>query len=86
MGAKHCRKLYGKNDRWGQLPHLRSISERPEIVAQRLRLGDWEADTMVGQGYQQAIVSLTERKSKFTLLRKVARAMAPAVRAAMLEL
>jgi IS30 family transposase len=68
---KQRRKRYGSHDRRGQLANHRCISERPAIVEQRGRLGDWEADTIIGKGHQQAIVSLTERKSKLTLLAKV---------------
>ena len=35
------------------------------------RLGDWEADTMIGKRHKQAIVSLVEPKSGFTLIQKV---------------
>ena len=52
----------------------------------RSRLGDWEADTSVGKGQQQAIVSRTERKSKLTLLAKVEQATAEAVEEAMTRL
>ena len=83
---KQRRKRYGQRDRRGQLANRRSITERPAIVAQRQRLGDWEADTIVGQGHHQALVSLTERKSKLTLLRKVEHATAAAVGQAMTEL
>jgi IS30 family transposase len=41
-------------------------------VEQRTRLGDWEVDLMVGKDHQGLLVTLTERKSRFTLLRKVA--------------
>jgi transposase, IS30 family len=78
---KQRRKRYGSHDRRGQLANRRSISERPAIVEQRSRLGDWEADTIVGKAHQQAIVSLTERKSKLTLLAKVEHATAEAVEA-----
>jgi len=37
------------------------------------RIGDWEIDTIIGKNHQQAIVSIVERKSKFTFLRKVNR-------------
>ena len=83
---KQRRKRYGSHDRRGQLTNRRCISERPIIVQQRSRLGDWEADTIVGKGHQQAIVSLTERKSKLTLLAKVEQATAEAVEAAMTRL
>ncbi len=36
-------------------------------------IGDWEADTMIGKRHKQAIVSLVEPKSGFTLIQKVER-------------
>jgi IS30 family transposase len=83
---KQRRKRYGQRDRRGQLANRRSITERPAIVASRARLGDWEADTMVGQAHQQALVSLTERHSKLTLLAKVEQATALAVEQAITQL
>ena len=83
---KQRRKRYGSYDRRGQLANRRCISERPALVQQRSRLGDWEADTIVGKGRQQALVSLTERKSKLTLLAKVEHATAEAVGEAMARL
>ncbi len=76
---KKRRKRYGSRDRRGKLPNRRSIEERPEIVDQRQRIGDWEVDTMVGKGHHQAIVTLTERKSRLALLRKVDRRTAELV-------
>jgi transposase, IS30 family len=49
----------------------RPISERPAIVETRSRLGDWEADTIIGKNRKGAIVSLVERRSRFCLLQKV---------------
>jgi IS30 family transposase len=83
---KQRRKRYGSRDRRGQLAHRRSITERPTIVESRSRLGDWEADTIVGKGHQQAIVSLSERKSKLTLLAKVEQATAEAIEGAITRL
>jgi len=55
---KKHRKRYGGYDRRGKLPNRRSIDERPEIVDQRQRIGDWEVDTMIGKGHRQAIISV----------------------------
>jgi len=77
---KKRRKRYGTYDRRGKLPNCRSIEERPAIVNHRKRLGDWEVDTVIGKNHQQALVTLTERKSRFTLLAKVSRRTARAVR------
>ena len=83
---KKRRKRYGSHDRRGKLPNRRSIEERPEIVDQRQRIGDWEVDTIIGKGHQQAIVTLTERKSRLALLRKVDRRTAELVGDAVIEL
>ena len=37
----------------------------------RARVGDWEGDLIVGKGKTQAIVSLVERKTRFTMLSRV---------------
>jgi IS30 family transposase len=69
---KKRRKRYGSNDRRGKIPNRIGIAERPDIVNQKVRIGDWEGDTIIGKGHKGAIVSLVERKSKYTLLEKVA--------------
>jgi len=66
------RKRYGSNTKTrGQLVNRVSIDERPAIVETRSRIGDWELDTIIGKNHKQALVSLTERKSRLTLLAKV---------------
>jgi IS30 family transposase len=76
---KKRRKRYGTYDRRGKLLNCRSIEERPAVVNSRKRLGDWEVDTIVGKGHKPALVTLTERKSRFTLLGKVIQRTAQAV-------
>jgi IS30 family transposase len=39
----------------------------PVIASQRGRVGDWEADTIIGKNHKGAIVTLDERKSKLRL-------------------
>ena len=46
------------------------ISERPTVVEQRRRVGDWERDGMYGANRQQLLV-FTDRKSKFTKIKKM---------------
>ncbi len=53
------------------IPDMRMIGERPEIVEQRKRLGDWEGDTMIGKNHQQAIVVNVERRSGLLFAKKV---------------
>ena len=42
--------------------------------------GDWEADTMVGKGHRGAVVSIVERKSRYTFLAHAITRAADAVR------
>ena len=83
---KQRRKRYGSYNRRGQIIDRISIDERPSIVDQRQRIGDWELDTIIGKGHQQALVSLTERKSRYTLIRKVKRKSARCVSDAIINL
>jgi IS30 family transposase len=83
---KKRRKRYGSRDHRGKLPNRRSIEERPKIVDQLQRIGDWEVDTIVGKGHHQAVVTLTERKSRLALLRKVDRRTAELVSEAVIDL
>ena len=83
---KQRRKRYGSYSRRGQLINRISIDERPAIVDARSRLGDWELDTIIGKGHKQAIVSLTERKSRLTLIHKVERKTAENVSRAIIRL
>ena len=83
---KKRRKRAGDYDRRGKIPNQVSIEERPEIVEKRERLGDWEADTIIGAGKRGAIVTLVDRKSRLTLLKQVTRRTAAAVEEAILDL
>jgi IS30 family transposase len=83
---KKRKKRYGSYDRRGKLKNRVSIDKRPAIVDTRQRLGDWEVDTIIGKGHRHAIVSLTERRSRLALLRKVERKTAQAVANAVIEL
>jgi IS30 family transposase len=69
---KKQRKRYSGYLRRGQIPNRTSIEKRPQIVASKGRFGDWEADTIVGARHKGGILSVVERKSKLTRLRKLA--------------
>jgi transposase, IS30 family len=69
-GKKYNRRSSSKAGR-GCIPERVDITERPAIVEAKSRLGDWEGDTIVGAKQQGAILSLVDRKSKFTLLAKL---------------
>ncbi|MGH8335922.1 MAG: IS30 family transposase [Gammaproteobacteria bacterium] len=48
----------------------RRIAERPAIVEDRKRVGDWEGDTIVGKGLSR-VVTLVERNSGLLRMRRV---------------
>lgn len=69
---KSRRKRYLKGqDRRGQIPNRRPISERPSHIDERKQVGHWEGDTVIGAAHKQAIVTLVERKSGYAVLAKV---------------
>ena len=83
---KQLNKRYGKLDRRGIIPNRLSIDARPGIVEARSRVGDWEADTIIGKQHKMALVSLVERKTGLTLIQRVRRKTAEEVSKAMLKL
>jgi IS30 family transposase len=83
---KKRRKRYGSYDRRGKIPNRIGIEERPDVINDRLRVGDWEVDTLFGRGHKNAIVTLTERKSRMALVGKVGRLTSQAVCDVVVEL
>lgn len=83
---KKRKKRYGSYQRRGTLVNQVSIDKRPKIVDRKTRIGDWEVDTVIGKGHQQALVTLNERKSMYTLIAHVKRRSATAVRQAIVRL
>jgi IS30 family transposase len=62
---KPRRKRYASGqERRGTIRNRVSIDERPEIVEQKTRIGDWEGDTVIGKHPQGVLVALAERKSR----------------------
>jgi IS30 family transposase len=65
---KRCRKRYGSGqERRGMLKNRISIDDRPKIVDQKERIGDWEGDTVIGKDHKGAMVTLADRASRYTL-------------------
>ncbi len=52
----------------GLIPNRVDISERPEIVEEKRRIGDWEGDLIIGKNHKGAIMSHVDRTSKYTKL------------------
>lgn len=64
---KTYRKRYGSAHNRTGIPNRVDIGERPEEANNRERIGDWEADTIIGKNHKGAIVTLDERVSKLRL-------------------
>ncbi len=87
QGHKHRRKRYGSGARASKIPHRISITERPEIVEKKQRLGDsvtapcvtlppasmqsWECDTVIGLDRKSVLVTVVDRTSLFTCCSRV---------------
>lgn len=69
-GKKYDKRRHGKSTR-GQIINRVSIDERPRVVDNRPRIGDWEIDTVIGKGHSGALVTIVERKMKFTVSAQV---------------
>lgn len=63
-----------------------SIDERPQVVDDKSRIGDWEIDLVIGKGHSGALVTIVERKTSFTVSRRVDDKSAKTVTAATIAL
>jgi len=61
---KKRRAKYGKKSNI-RIKQRVSISERPAIVDEKTRIGDFEIDTIIGKGKQGAITTIVDRTSAF---------------------
>ena len=68
---KKRKKRDGKADARGQIKDRVSMDQRPAIVEEKSRIGDWEIDLVMGGQRTGALVSVVERRSRYTVLGKV---------------
>lgn len=64
-------KAGGKKAYRGKIKNRTDITARPDIINKRLRLGDWEVDSVIGKMNQSSIVTIVERVSRYTAIIKV---------------
>jgi IS30 family transposase len=81
-GRTYQRRSKRKYAGRGYIQNRIDIDERPAIVAEKSRIGDWELDTIVGKNHQGYIVSMVDRCSKYTKLVRVKNAKAETVKTA----
>jgi len=70
-------------DQRGQIKNRIGIEERPEIVDDRSRVGDWEVDTIISRSSKSALVTAVDRCSLATKIIKVDCREAPVVTVAL---
>ncbi len=75
-------KLAGR----GYIKNRVSIDERPQVVDDKSRIGDWEIDLVIGKGHSGAMVTIVERKTSFTVSTRVDDKSAKTVTAATIAL
>ncbi len=86
QGAKHRRKRYGSGARVSKIPARVSITERPNIVETKQRIGDWECDTIIGKDRKSVLVTLVDRTTLMTCCSRVYSRTAKVVSQAIIRL
>ncbi len=77
------RKRYARAARVrGEIAGRISIRERPAAVEARVRIGDWEGDTVAGRRWHTGILTLVERASRYSVFGRLTNKSAPATAAA----
>ena len=71
QSGKKRRKCYQSVDSRGVLQDKRHISERPKSAENKTWKGHWEIDTVHGARDGHCIVTIVERKTKFTIIGKL---------------
>ena len=64
-GKRPCRRKSAESSQGAR------IADRPEVIEQRLRLGDFEGDTVLGPPGTGGLATLVDRKSRYTIVLKV---------------
>lgn len=72
----HCQKPRKKRyssarERRSSIKGRVCIEQCLAVVDKKSRLGDWEGDTIIGKAHKGAVITLVERKSRYSLARQV---------------
>lgn len=69
--GKYKRRYGAKKREQEREDTKRRIDERPAIVEERARIGDWEGDTVIGERGKNGLLTHVERKTGFLLADKI---------------
>lgn len=77
--GKRRQKRGNLKDTRGAIKNRVHITERPAIIEKRERIGDLEADLMMGKDHKSALLVLTDRATLITMIEKLKGKSAPEV-------
>ncbi len=80
------KRMQTRNANYNSIQPERIIPQWPKEIAQRLRLGDWEGDTIYGGVGKGLLVSMVDRRSRYLRLRLISSRSAVETREAMQEM
>ena len=86
QSPKQRRKRYRSRDSRGILPGKRHIDERPRAAKERAELGHFEIDLVHGFRGRSCVMTLVDRKSRFTIIAKLRNKMVKEVNAHLIPL
>ena len=72
---QHPKRISSKTAYKGSIPHRISIDDRPAIVDEKARIGDWEVDLMMGGHGGGGLLTLLDRKLASPALSPSSRSM-----------
>ena len=72
QGKKHRTEHKGRSAQKSKIPNRVSIHERPKVVNEKTRLGDWEGDSVI-YTHKHAINTVNERVSSLVAFTKLTR-------------
>ncbi|MBN6073696.1 IS30 family transposase, partial [Aggregatibacter actinomycetemcomitans] len=80
------RHMVNHEEKRGKIVISNPLEKRPKSAKNRSRFGHWEADTVLGKVRKACLVTLTDRKSRFLLAKKVPAKQSELVKDAMIAL
>lgn len=84
--GKRYRKRGNSKDSRGLLTDRNPIENRPKIVEEKQRFGDFEVDTIIGKNHKGAIVTLNDRSTGLLKIKKIPAKESKLVKEAVVEL
>lgn len=80
------RHTVNHEEKRGKIVISNPLEKRPKSAKNRSRFGHWEADTVLGKVNKSCLVTLTDRKSRLLLAKKIPTKRSKLVQEAMIEL